>query len=115
MALVTGYQHTLTEARLSILHPEAGKCIASSVEVSWLHLLVMHVQVVLGVIVSLISVPQAPENVVVALLHSVPYPIKAHINGYDCICLFGDSCGHGVIGLNEDRWLHMPKFLQDSA
>jgi hypothetical protein len=54
----------------------------------------------------------------VALCHSIPDPVKSHVNGFGAALFDGaisNACGTGIIGLNGGRRLRVAEIMEGST
>jgi hypothetical protein len=70
--------------------------------------------VMLGIVISQVSVSRGPVNVELFLVHLILYPVESHVHcaGTDLAYgSIGDTGGGGVIDLDRCRWLWVTKFF----
>ena len=82
------------------------------------HKAVMGRRVVLGGLVTEISVAGFPRNEKLALLGAVLDPIEAHVDGFGYFlfdCAFGEAFSGRVVDTDWSRWLQVTELCEGSA
>ena len=82
------------------------------------HKAVMGRRVVLGEVVTKVSVSGFPINEKLALSCAVLDPIEAHVDGFGYFlfdCAVGKAFSGGVVDTYWSRWLRVPDFCEVSA
>ena len=92
--------------------------IVGFVQVEGADFFVMRSMVVFSEIVRPVEGSFLPENVELALLCSVSYPIKMHVNCFGSFLFYGVVCnsdGGGIVGADGSGRLRMTKFFQGAS